>query len=223
MNTHRLASFAFSALAATLALSGSALVTGCASAPPVAQKMADPVMGAVVTYHRKSSGSLGNFDGQVVWTYSPSTWQGRPMVAVGAPQAGITLHDPASFGVVAQLNAAGQPLLSFEPPINYRWPMAVGSSWSSEHQVSNHVNGRTTPMRLDYQVLSWGDVTVPAGTFKAYQVRWTSSLGETETRWINPVQGLNTIRRLVDRSASHPQGAGALEAQMLSRVLPAAR
>ena len=89
------------------------LTAGCASTPPTADKMQINPMGTVLTYHRKSSGSLGNFDGQVVWTQTPATWQGKPIISSGAPQAGVGLHDPATFGLVANLNPAGQPLMSF--------------------------------------------------------------------------------------------------------------
>ena len=68
---------------------------------------------------------------------------------------------------------------------------------------------------------SWGDVTVPAGTFKAFKLHWTNNLGETEVRWVSPADGIPTVKRRVERPASHPQGAGVLEADLLSRVLPA--
>jgi hypothetical protein len=70
-------------------------------------------------------------------------------------------------------------------------------------------------------VESWGDVTVPAGTFKAYKVVWTDSTGDIETRWVGPQQGLATIKRHVDRPATHPQGAGVLDAELESYSFPA--
>lgn len=194
--------------------------TGCATAPPVAEKMTISPMGTVTTYHRKSSGSLGNFDGQVVWTYAPSTWQGRPVVAFGAPQAGVSLHDPQTFALLATLDSAGNPLSAFEPPWDYQWPLAVGKSWTSEHQVRQVASGRVVPVKVEWKVESWGDVTVPAGTFKAFKVVWRTSLGEVETRWVDPYGGLPTIRRHVERPASHPQGVGVLDAELLSHVPP---
>jgi hypothetical protein len=219
MNTRQRSTLPLLALAGALV----SLVSGCASPPPVAQKMVQPAMGSVITYHRKSSGSLGSYDGQVVWTVGPSQWQGQPAVAVGAPQAGITLHEPIGFGMVALLSASGQPLVSFVPPMDYQWPLEVGKTWSSEHVMTNHANGRQTKLRVDYHVDGWGDVTVPAGTFKAYKLSWTTSLGESESRWVNPQQGLATIKRHVERVPTHPQGAGVLDAELLSVSAPAAR
>lgn len=216
MNTHRLI------CAATLAtaLTSASLLGGCASAPPAAERMTDSAMGTVTTYHRKSSGSLGNFDGAVVWTHAPATWQGRPVVAFGAPQAGVGLYDPVSQALIANLNPAGQPVVSFEPPIDYQWPLKVGASWTSVHQVTQYPSGNKSTLRFDFKVESWGDVTVPAGTFKAYKLVWTNNLGETETRWVSPVDGIATVKRHVERQATHPQGVGVLDAELVSRVLP---
>lgn len=64
-------------------------------------------------------------------------------------------------------------------------------------------------------------MTVPAGTFKSFKVVWTLNQSEVETRWLNPAEGLATIKRHVERSATHPQGVGVLDAELLSRDLAA--
>ena len=194
---------------------------GCASTPPTAAGMAATPIGTVSTFHRTSSGSLGTFDGQVVWTQSPATWQGKPVVASVAPQAGASLHDPVTHALVASLNRAGQPLMSYDPPLDYQWPLQVGKTWSAENTVTLYPAGNTVKIRVDYQVESWGDVTVPAGTFKAFKLRFTNNLGETEVRWVSPADGIPTVKRHVERPATHPQGTGVLDAELLSRVLPA--
>lgn len=208
-----LASCAFAAL--TL------LSAGCATAPPQADKMTLMPMGTVTTYHRKSSGSLGEFDGRVVWTTAPATWQDRPAVSFGSTTAGVSLHDPVTFAQLATLDTAGRPISSYEPPLDYRWPLEVGKTWASEHQVRQWASGRVIPMKFEWKVESWGDVTVPAGTFQAFKLVWRNNLGEVETRWVNPERGLGTIKRHIERPASHPLGAGVLDAELLSITLPA--
>jgi hypothetical protein len=142
-------------------------------------------------------------------------------VAFGAPQAGVALHDPATLATLATLNAAGQPTASFDPPMDCRWPLAVGQSWRSQHTMTLYPSGQKLSLTFDYQVEAWEDVTVPAGTYKAYRVSWTNNYGEAETRWLNPAEGLATIKRHVERPTSHPQGAWVLDAVLLSRVPPA--
>ena len=208
---------------ALLAIAAAAmlLATGCATPVSTPERILSVPMGTITTYHRKSSGSLGNFDGQVVWTYAQSPFQGKPVIAYGAPQAGVSLMDPATFGMLAYLNAAGQPMFSFDPPITYPWPLQVGKTATQKLTTTMYPSGTKVPMTIDYKVESWEEVTVPAGTFKAYRVSWTDNFGEVETRWLNPMEGLATIKRHVERPASHPQGAGVLDAVLLSRVIPA--
>lgn len=202
---------------------GAALLglVGCASAPPVAEKFVAPPMGTVDTFHRKSSGSLGNFDGKVVWTVAAATWQGRPAVSYGSPQAGTSLHEPASYALLGGLSPAGQPSFSYEPPLDYQWPLVVGRTWTTPVTLTRLPAGDKVPLTIDYKIEAWEEVTVPAGTFKAYRMSWRSSLGESETRWLLPQQGYQTLKRHVERTAAHPQGAGVLDAELLSRVPPA--
>lgn len=195
------------------------LTASCASVPPVAEKQVMAPIGTVTTYHRKSSGSLGTFDGKVVWTHTASTWQDKPVVSFGAPQAGVALHDPVNHDLLAMLDPNGKPIMSYDPPMKYRWPLVVGSSWQSSHTATLHATGRTIPLQIDWKVESWGDVTVPAGTFKAYRLVWTNKLGEVATRWTSPSEGIATIKRHAERPGTHPQGAGVLEAERLSVVL----
>lgn len=197
------------------------LAAGCAGTPPTADRMQISPMGTVLTYHRTSSGSLGTYDGQVVWTLAPATWQGKPAISMGAPQAGVGLYEPQGFGMVANLNPAGQPLMSFEPPIDYPWPLQVGKTWAVQHTVTLYPSGKQVPLKVEGKVESFGDVTVPAGTFKAFKLVWSMNQNEFETRWVAPHDGLATVKRHVERPASHPQGAGVLDAELLSSVKPA--
>lgn len=195
------------------------LGAGCATAPPAGERIAAPPMGTVTTYHRKSAGSLGTYDGRVVWTHAPGNWQGRPMVAFGSAQ-GISLHDPQSMALVAVLSAAGQPQVSYDPPMDYDWPLEVGKTWTSTNTVTQHASGRTVPVTTTFTVESWGDVTVPAGTFKAWKLVWRNNFGEVETRWVGVADRLATVKRHVERPATHPQGAGVLDAELLSVQVP---
>ncbi|MDP1901038.1 MAG: hypothetical protein Q8K96_11360 [Rubrivivax sp.] len=194
---------------------------GCATPPPTVEKIASVPMGTVTTYHRKSSGSLGTFDGKVVWTHAPGSWQGKPVVAWGAPQAGVALHEPVNFGVVATLQPSGQPSMSYDPPFNFPWPLEVGKRWTTDHKVTRFPAGDSMILKVTGRVESLEEITVPAGTFKAYKLMWANSLGESETRWISPGDGIATVKRHVERRATHPLGAGVLDAELLSRVLPA--
>ena len=203
----------------TTAVAALLLTAGCASAPPTATQMAEVPMGTVNTYHRKSSGSLGAFEGPVPWTLSLGNWQGKSVLSYASP-AGTSLHMPGTHGLAANLNPQGQPVMSYDPPVDLPWPLQVGKTWSTQHKVTLHPSGNTLPLKIDGKVESWGEVTVPAGTYKAFKVVWTNNLGETETRWVAPADGISPIKRHVERPANHPQGAGVLDAELLSSVKP---
>jgi hypothetical protein len=134
---------------------------------------------------------------------------------------GGTAFDPKTHANMATLDAEGKATTVFDPPVGYQWPLQVGKTWTSKHTVTMPATGRTTPMEVNWKVEAWEDVTVPAGTYKAYKVVTTNSFGEVETRWVAPAAGIPTARRLVTRPATHPQGAGELEAVLLSQVPPA--
>jgi hypothetical protein len=197
-----------------------ALATGCATSSPRAERFVDPPVGTVTVYHRQSSGSFGTVDGPVTWRVARAEWQGQPVNASASPQAGTQFYDPATHGMVAVLNPAGQPMTAYAPPIGPRWPMQVGDQWRTTHEVTLYPSMRKTTVDVNWKVEAHETITVPAGAFKAFRITTTSSVGETETVWTAPELGLGVIKRQTVRSASHPQGAGELRGELLSRTLP---
>ncbi len=203
------------ALATSLLAAASLL--GCASPPPPA----DPGVwksnpeGTVSVFHRVSQGSYGNVDGPVSWTHRSQEHAGQRYDAAVSPQAGTNLVDPATHRIAHVLSTTGQPTMSYDPPIGLRYPMAVGQRWTDEHRVTVHARGTTIPLRMSYTVEALETVTVPAGSFQAFRVRVTDSLGEQTLQWTAPAQGQGIVKRVLDRPASHPQGAGHLEGELI--------
>lgn len=214
----RLSSMRLTGLA-TAALAG-LLWTTPAFVQPVGEAPAVTPAGTVFTFHRKSSGSLGTYDGPVVWTISHGTWEGRPAVMQMA-RLGGSAFDPKTHAVFANLDADGKTTTVFDPPLGYQWPLQVGKAWTSKHTMTMPATGRGVTLEVNWKVEAQEDVTVPAGTFKAFKVVTNNNFGEVETRWVAPATGVVLAKRLVSRPASHPQGAGELEAVLLSQVPPA--
>ncbi|HSM21780.1 MAG TPA: hypothetical protein VK876_06185 [Rubrivivax sp.] len=121
---------------------------------------------------------------------------------------------------MAQLNPAGQPVVSFEPPIALPSPLVVDSTWRSKHTMTLHARQAKVPYEVAFEVAAFEDVNVPAGSFKAYRVIATDISGEVDTRWWVPAQGSLLVKRTVNRPATHPQGAGQIEALLLSSTAP---
>jgi hypothetical protein len=196
-------------------------MTGCATPPPDPGVWVSSPTGTVFTYLRRTTGSYGTGEFQVVWTVGAErTWEGRRVVPNVSPQAGTTLYDAVGDGLVAQLSTAGQPVFSFDPPIALQLPLAVGKTWSSKHTMTLYAQQAKVPVEVAFKVEALEDVAVPAGTYKAFRVVMIDSFGEVDTRWWVPSQGGLLVKRVADRPAKHPQGAGRLEGQLLSTTAP---
>jgi hypothetical protein len=104
------------------------LANGCTTPAPKADRFVSAPAGTTMSYFRRSSGSFGVADGPVDWTLVDREWQGKAARGMVSPQAGTSLHDPASnnFGLLATLNRNGEPTASFDPPVGYRYPLEVG-------------------------------------------------------------------------------------------------
>ncbi len=191
-------------------LVASVWLAGCAS-PPTPGMMVSMPAGTVTTFQRVSTGSYGTVNAPVTWVHGEREWQGRTVVEAASPQAGTNLLDPATHRTIATFSAKGDLVMSFEPAVGYQWPLAVGKTWTDRHTVTLHPSGRQVPLQISYRVEAREDVTVPAGTFTTWKVVGTDSLGEVQQYWTAPELGLPTIKRISDRPATHPQGAGHLE------------
>lgn len=202
------------------------IAIGCPAWMPATLAQTDPGAwvpapeGTVTVFQRTSNGSYGNFEGEVKWTLDVREWNGRPLLAAVSERHGITLHDPLTHGVKVLLTSTGQPTTSFNPELRHEWPLAVGKSWISVHEMTDYRAAAIRSLTMTFKVEAYEDVTVPAGTFKAYRVMQASSFGEVERNWVVPSRGLATVKRIADRPSMHPLGAGHLEAVMLSRSEP---
>ena len=58
---------------------------------------------------------------------------------------------------------------------NKDWPLEVGKKWRYESEAPNGVGDRMT-IKQDAEVISYGDVTVKAGTFKAFKIVYTGTV-----------------------------------------------
>lgn len=180
---------------------------GCASAPPRAERYVPPPLGSTWTYQVTSTGSYGSvtqvptsmrmaesvmFEGQMLLKYETN--------------AGATLQTP-QVGVVASLDRAGKVLMRYDPPLTYQWPLEVGRTWTQDITITL-ANGTKMPMKAAWKVEAVEDVTVPAGTFRAWRVSLEDNYGFKQVIWSVPEQMGVFAKRIWTRSAAAPQGPG---------------
>jgi hypothetical protein len=186
-----------------------ALLAGAAVAAdpaPRAERYKPPAMGTNWTYALTSSGSYGTYLGPTTLRMGEGEWQGRKLLRYET-DTGSQLQDD-SIGTVAVLNRAGEPLMAYDPPLTFVFPLEVGKTWTHQHTLSVWPGPRQVPMTSSWRVEAYEDVTVPAGTFKAWRVVMSDNFGYRQTIWSMPDTLGVFARRVNERSATHPQGAG---------------
>ncbi|MDE2613806.1 MAG: hypothetical protein KGL78_10230 [Burkholderiales bacterium] len=208
---------------AAAALIGMVGLAGCASGTPRAERYVPPAMGASWSYRITSTGSFGSGSADVPMRVSQTEWQGRRLLRFENP-SGATLQDDR-VGVVAVLDRNGRAVMSYEPALTYRWPLEVGRSWTEElvlRVTSGSGAVQDLPMKTNWRVEAYEDVTVPAGTFKAWRVVMEDNFGFRQTTWSVPDTMGVFARRLSERGPNHPQGGAGTQLMELLSV-PAVR
>jgi hypothetical protein len=180
------------------------LAAGCASGPPKAERYVAPKPGSSWTVQVSSSGSFGNADKvQQQVSIRDVVVEGRPYHRFDSPTGAVLQDD--NVGVFQVLGPGDRQLMRYDPPLGFDFPLVVGKTWTQDIMLT--VGGTTrTPMKAEWKVESYEDVTVPAGTFKAWRVVFTDNFGYKQTTWSVPEQLGVYARRINERPATHPQG-----------------
>lgn len=169
--------------------------------------------GSSWTFNYRATGSLGSVTDQRKLVVLPNqTWEGRTVRALEGKNF-TTLSDPAAGGWIAQVKGT-RPLLSWNPPLNYEWPLTVGKTWTRKHRVTNHATNQTIDYEATWIVESYEDVTVPAGTFKAFKVKYSDNIGNENVSWWSPqIQG--SAKSKFSRTSKHRAGAGTIDTELV--------
>jgi hypothetical protein len=194
------------------------LATGFLSASCAIAPSADgPIIaaaGSSWTYERRDSGSYGKGTAQQTnRALGERMWQGRKVRATELPQ-GIRLTDAEKGDWLAMVKGDAT-LATWEPSLGYDWPLTVGKTFSRNYRFVNHVTKQSTEIKSTMTVESYEDVTVPAGTFKAFKVRYTDSMGVESVNWYSPDAG-GWVKIQSKRSSNFPAGPGTQEFDLVS-------
>jgi hypothetical protein len=118
------------------------------------------------------------------------TQAGRP-VAVLWDGANLHVHDRATGGWIALLDADARELISYEPHEGQlSSPLWVGKSWVARSTWRSKIHGRLIyDVVVVWKVVAYEEVQVPAGRFKAFRlVAWPDERGQVRKRtdWYAP-------------------------------------
>lgn len=194
-----------------------ALVSGgCAALmEPKAERYVAPPVGATWVTARSDTGSYGSTSVQVTGKRGERMWQGKQVIAFETPEL-TTLALP-NGGWVSQVRG-DTPVVTWDPPANWDWPLEVGKTWTKKYRLTIHATKQTIPYEVTQKVEAYEDVTVPAGTFKAFKVTSSDTLGNENVIWFSPELGI-FVKTSLRRTATHSAGPGTRETQLVSHTI----
>lgn len=189
---------------------------GCATVTPRAEHYVRVPVGSTFTFDYRNSGSYGSRSGQMTSKNTERMWEGKLTWATEGP-LGVTLLN-ADGAWPAQLTRDGKLARSFDPPIGFNFPLVVGKTWTKTYKVTEHATNKTTAFDSTWKVEAYEDVTVPAGTFKAFKIAYADTIGQENIYWYNPDLG-NWAKASFTHTAKHPAGPGQSELQLAAYTI----
>ena len=188
------------------------VLPGCAVTAPVAERYLAPPTGSKWVTGRTDTGSYGSDSAQLSMIRGARTWQGREVITFETPENTVLALPTGDY--LAQIKD-DKVLVSWDPPYNLDWPLVVGKTSKKSYRMTIHSTNRTVPFDVEQKVEAYEPVTTPAGTFNAFRVLTTDTLGNENTDWIDTKLGI-FVKRTLRRTARHAQGAGTREMQVIS-------
>jgi hypothetical protein len=196
--------------------SASLLAAGCAMMEPRAERYVAPPLGSTWTSDQRNTGSYGAGNRQVHTRRGEKMWQGQQVVTFEGTDA--TIIALPGTGRWAGFFKGDTPLVTWDPPVGWEWPLEVGKSWTKDYTVTMHAAKRSVPFNMTQKVEAYEDVTVPAGTFKTFKVSTKDTLGNDNIAWFSPELGI-FVKQSLRRTEKHAAGPGTREAELASHTI----
>jgi len=193
---------------------GVALAGGCALMEPKVERYVAPPVGTTWERSQTDTGSYGSGTTKLQSRRGQATWQGAQVITFEGAVGGLTVfaqQDGAWLGFFK----GNTPVVTFDPPQLWAFPLEVGKSWAREQRMTIQAAKRTVTYYLTQKVEGYEDVTVPAGTFKAFKISTASSLGDENLIWFSPELGI-FVKQSLRRTGQHAQGPGTREIVLVS-------
>ena len=191
------------------------LFGGCAMTPIAAVSYVPPPIGASWTQSITSTGSFGSGTSTNVFTRGERIWDGKSRISFDSKAGSILLNE--QYSTVAFV-AGDKPVLSWEPPHGWDWPLIAGKMWAHSHNFHNHTKGSIDPYVATDTIEEYEEVTVPAGTFKTFRIRSVEDNGYHSVTWFSPELGI-AVKQSRARSQASPNGPGTMDMEIVSQTI----
>lgn len=198
----------------TASATAAALVsTGCGLMEPRAERYVAPPVGTTWVTSVRNTGSYGSGSRQSQGRRGERMWEGAPVITwEGGPAGTIFARQNGNWIGIFQ---GDKPVITWEPLTGWQWPLEVGKSWTQSMRMTIHATNTTIPFERTQKVEAYEDVTVPAGTFKAYRISTVNTLGDQNVIWYSPEHGI-FLKQMNRRTEKHRQGPGTQDTEVVS-------
>jgi len=197
-----------------LSASVAALFAGCASvATQEAATFHPQATGSTWQMSYRNTGSFGK-DAEVVVTRGEATWQGSKVGKMTRSDNGMGILILPDGKWAAVVGRDGTPVMTYEPPIGYEYPLKVGKSWDTRHKVTNLATKAVVDYRYSCTVEALDRVTVRAGTFDAFRIACENEHSRN-VWWYDPAHGVNVKVDNV-RKPGAPEGVGSQKGELVA-------
>jgi hypothetical protein len=193
-----------------------ALVSGGCAMAPKAERYVFPPLGSEYTTSQSNTGSYGSGISQYTTKITERTYEGKRMMAFESSTGVLLANADGSWSTM--LGPDGKPIFSWDPPAVFDFPLEVGKTWTKSYRLTMHATKQTIPFDSTGKVEAYEDVTVPAGTFKAFKISTSDTLGNENLIWYSPDLGI-WVKQVMKRTAKNPSGPGTREQEIISQSI----
>jgi hypothetical protein len=143
------------------------------------------------------------------------THEGKPVYRL-SDGTDIRIFDKATRNYVASLRDGKERIAVSPHDGTVSWPLFVGKSWRSTFTIHNRDRGRSDTVGVSWKAEAYEDVTVPAGTFKAFKLVSTPGMNNASyyTIWYVPDPGL-VVKQIYERTPQHFMGPGKFTTELM--------
>lgn len=188
---------------------------GCAMMAPKGAYVAPP-LGSTFTYATRDTGSFGSRTVRVTSKKAERIWQGKLIAATVSPQQVTLVDSQGAWPAILALD--DKPIITYDPPIGYPFPLVVGKTSTGSYRMTVHAKQQTIPLDITWKVEAYEEVTVKAGTFKAFKVSSTDNFGNENIAWFVPELGIQA-KLSYKRTDKSPSGPGTREVELVSHTI----
>lgn len=180
----------------------------------VTADMGFPAPGTKIVFTQKDLKS-GSVTTRMITYLEDGTYKGMPVFQVTDGVDTFVL-DKATRNWIATLRE-GKERRSASPHVrSFSWPLWVGKKWKAKYKYRDHERGSSFDVRYDWKVEDYKEVTVPAGTFKAFKLHGRNPYSE-RTDWFAP-EVKSYVKQKYERKRKHFLGWGGYTRELVEYI-----